>query len=82
VDVDLDDAGIRRDRELADARVARRRVALHAHRRAVRARRFLDGGHQLEVALGAGDGRHEDVHDAVAHLDAKSGAHDAVPVLL
>jgi hypothetical protein len=53
VDVHLDDAGVGRHLQQLQARVARRRVALHHDLHAQFGGRGFDGGHQqLEVVLG------------------------------
>ena len=47
----LDDAGIGRDREARQARIARRRIALEQHGDRERGGGRLDGGDQLEIVL-------------------------------
>ena len=73
LDVDLDHAGVGRDDERAQARVARRRVALdHDRARQVGGRR-LDDGEQLDRVLDVLERRQEDADASVAELDAERG---------
>ena len=51
MDVDLDHAGVGRDREAPQARVARRLVAFEQHRHRQLGRRRLDAGEQIDVVL-------------------------------
>ncbi len=76
LEVDLDDAGVRRDLEVGDARVVRRRVALNAHGQVHLLGHVLDRGGEVEVILGRLRRRHEDVQDALARLGADGGADD------
>ena len=73
VDVDLDDAGVRRDRELHEAPVARHRVALDDDRHAGLLRRGLDDRDELDGVPGVLEWGQEDVRAAVAQLDAERG---------
>ena len=68
MDVDLDDAGIGRDAQHLDARIARRRIAFDGHRRGQRARGVLDRGEQRHVGFELLARRHEHVQVPVAHL--------------
>ncbi len=94
VDVDFDHAGVGRDLQQLQARVARRRVAFQHDLHAQFPGGGLDGGEQVEVVLQEGQRRHEDVEDAggaalllrrgavgaarVARLHAQGGAGDPV----
>src|SRR5262245_27805939 len=60
VDIDLDDAGIRRDLETVQAMVAGRRVALELDGKRQLGGSGFDGGHELKVVFEVADGRHED----------------------
>ncbi len=73
MDIDLDDAGIRRDVQDLDARIARRRVTLDCDRRRDGEGRRFDPRKQRHVVLEARQRRHEHVKMAVAHLDAQRG---------
>ena len=75
MDVDLDDAGIRRHAEHAQARVARRPVAFEAHRQPGGRGAGLDGRDQPEPVLDARERRQEDVQQPVADLHAEGGVH-------
>ena len=75
--VHFDDAGIRRDEEMRQPRIVRRRIAFEQHAHAERARRRFDGRDQIEIVLERRDRRHEDVQDAAARLDAQRRADDA-----
>ena len=78
MDVDLDDAGIGRDAEIQQARIAAgRRVAFDEHRLAEFLGGVLDRGDEVEIILGAFGRRHEDEEMAVARLEGHGGAHDA-----
>ena len=76
-DVDLDDAGVGRDPEIAQARIARRRVTLELDRQARLPGRRLDRGDELHPGLEREERRQEDLELAAARLDAERGAHDA-----
>jgi hypothetical protein len=78
VDVHLDHAGVGGDAEVLQARVGGRLVAFQHHRHAEFLGGGFNGGDQFEVLLEAGQGRHEDVHGAVARFGAHGGAHDPV----
>ena len=77
MDVDLDHAGIGRDAEILQARIAARRsVAFEEDRLAELLGGVLHGGDEVEIVLGALGRRHEDVKMAVARLEGHRGAHD------
>ena len=76
VDVDLDDAGVRRDAEMRQARIGRRLVAFQDDRQLHFFGRRLDGGDDFEVVLQLGSRRHEDVELAVARFGAHGQAGD------
>ncbi len=76
LEIDFDDARVRRDLEDLNAVVIRRRIALDADGEAQFLSGLLDGGNQVEVVLDVGGRGHEDVEHAVAGLRADGGADD------
>ncbi len=70
MDVDLDDARIRRDAERVESRIARRLIALDDHRLRQRLGSGLHRRHQLQIILERVRGRHEYMQQSVAHLHA------------
>ena len=74
VDVHLDHAGIGRDLHAVQLRVRRGRIALDPHRGAELRGHVFDRRDELEVVLGVGDRRHEDVEEAVARLGGERRA--------
>ena len=73
--VDLDHAGIGRHREMQQARVARRQIALQHHLAAEFGGGVLDRGGERQPVLGGVERREEHVDQAAARLDAERGAH-------
>ena len=73
MDVDLDDAGVRRNLDDAQARVEGRRIALDMNGDAGLGRGRLDGGDELKIVLQRVDGRHEDAEQAVARHEPHLG---------
>ena len=71
MDVHFDDAGIRRDVQHLDARIARRRVALDRDRRWPAPAAASIAASSDDVVLDARQRRHEHVQMAVAHLHAE-----------
>ncbi len=78
LDIDLDNAGVRRDRHGFDTMVARRTVAFDDDRRLHMGRHRLDGVDQAEIVLGIGQGRQEQEQLAVADLGAERRADKAI----
>ena len=77
VDVDLDDAGIGRNAEGEQPRIAAGRgIALDEDRLAELLGRVLDGRDQLEIILAALHRRHEHIEMPVARLEGDRRAHD------
>ena len=76
VHVDLDDAGIGRDGELVQARIARRRFAFDDDRRAHFGDDGFDAGDQIEIILRRLNRRHEKMQPSIARLDAQCRAND------
>src|SRR5437764_8218324 len=75
MDIDLDDARIRRDLDDVEAGIEWRRIAFHMHRDIELGRRRLDRSNELEVILKLLDRRHEDTNATFARLDRQGGAH-------
>ena len=73
--VDLDDAGVGRDLDDAEARVEGRRVALEADGLAHVGGGRLDGGDQRGVVRAVGERRQEHAQVPVARLDRERRAH-------
>ena len=75
MDVDLDDAGVRRHLQLAKARVGRRLVALQHHRDAQLRGGLLHRGQQVQEVLEVGQRRQEHVDETLADLHAQRRRH-------
>ncbi len=73
MDVDLDDAGIRRDGKALQARILGRRVALDDHRQREFGGGVLDRREQFGVVFEVGERRHEDMQPPLPRLDAECG---------
>ena len=71
VHVHFDDARIRRDEEMGQPRIARRRIPFQEHAHPERARGRLDRGDEIEVVVHRLDRRHEDVQDSAPRLHAQ-----------
>jgi len=76
VDVDLDDAGVRRDLQDVQARVPGRLVAFEYHRDGGIFCCFFHRADKIEVGLQMGRWRHEDVNMPVPWLYAEGGMDD------
>ena len=76
MNVDLDDAGVRRDDKARESWIGRRRVALHQHADLEFGRGGLDGAHEIEIPIDRLERRHEDVQHAVTRLGADRRPHD------
>ncbi len=76
MDVDLDHAGIGRDAEVQDARIAGRRIAFDEDRLGEFLGRVLERRHEVEIVLHPLGRRHEDMEMALARLEGHGGAHD------
>ena len=75
MDVDLDDAGIRRDPDDIHARIGGRLVTFQMDRGVELRRGRFDGGDELEIILQPFERRHEDANAALARLHRQRGAH-------
>ena len=73
MDVDLDDAGIRRNVEELHSRIARRRVAFDGDRHTDQTRCLFDCSEQRGIAFEPLQRRHEHVEVAIAHLHGERG---------
>ncbi len=74
VDVDFDDAGVGRDLQQVEPRVARRRVAFEHQLDPQALRRSLYGGEQFKIVFRRNQRRHEHIQNAAARLHAQRGA--------
>ncbi|MNV20243.1 hypothetical protein D3C71_1111340 [compost metagenome] len=74
VDVDFDDAGVRRDLQYLQARIARRRIAFHHDLHLQVTRSGFHLRHQRQIVFQARQRRHEDKKQAIARLHAHGGA--------
>ena len=75
MDIDLDDAGVRRHLDDVEPRVGRRLIAFDVHRQAELGGGGLDRCKQFEIIGERFDRRHEDAQASVPHLDGQSRAH-------
>ena len=73
----LDHAGVGRDGEVVEARVARRQVAFQDDLAAGLGGGRLHGGREIEPVLRREERRVEDMDDAIAGFDRQRGAHHA-----
>jgi hypothetical protein len=71
LEVHLDDSRIGGDADVVEPDVGTGGRALEDHGRLQGRRGFLDGGHQIEVVLGALDRRHEHVQASLPRFDAE-----------
>src|SRR5271170_5821224 len=77
MNIDLDDARVRRDFKYIEAWIGRLLVAFQHHRLPKRPRGGFDRAHQLQIILELGKRRHEYVQHSTSGFSAKRAARDA-----
>ena len=75
MDIDLDDAGIRRHLDHIEPRVEGRLITFDVHRHAELGDGALDRGDQIEIVGKRFDWRHEDAQASVPHFDCQRRTH-------
>ena len=78
MDVDFDDAGIRRDIQHFDPCIGGGRITFDRNGHAQFARRFLQRGDQREIVLEIRQRRHEYMELRLTHFDAQRGTNDLI----
>ena len=81
MNVDLDDAGIGRDLQFLEARIAGRAVAFQADRRGQLRRAVLDGLDEVQPVFQQRHRRQEYMQHSVAHLDGQGGMDDLARIV-